>query len=636
MTRRHGLGDRVLIFGVLAWISVAAPAWGQTPAVVRCDSQIAAMLDDLQQSHGPLFPTLGDGPLSILRDEDKQAVVPQGTTIILAIKPLRLVESNEKLFRALVSSLTDRRTIGAFAVETYRVGLPTSRDIRGAVTIPWALVHASSSKVLVEDRLVVPIDAKVFGNAPDKAAKQGLLHTGARRGLQLVDLQVQEVLGRKLLTKVNANRGDAKLEVTADFANRLPVRVCGTVRISAGSVSAGARFDLAPDARSTATVGLVPELPPELRSANVLRDVRKALQLQFAELRVEADPSGLQLLRQVIAVPEKRGGTYEDVAVSADGAVIAVTQRNEVRLLERALGTAMQTLKIDIDEGSLRDVSVSPDGTTVAALHSTNRVYLWDVASGRMQTPAHLPQTDVRNACLLDNERILLEARDGGFGNSVWPLREGHGTLRTNVQAVCFQGIDNGLRYVSYDRVEEQIGTARARTLTRLKVPEQPADRHVSGNAGSFSLGGEIVALSFVLRTNEMGKGYTRGGETDLAVWDATTGSMLRRMKLEPRVIVAVAVSPEGSTVAAAVVDPQPGANHATRQTLMFWETKSEAPPRVLVLPDPPSNWDRNMGKDGIERLSFSRDGKLLVAADRTAFRTYVWDIALPSPDSNP
>ena len=639
-----GLTSRPFLFAALVAFGqlFAANLSAQIPVIVRCDQTTADNLQHLAQGGEPLFPSLGLGPVTVVEDNDS-AMIPDGVSLVLTIKPMLVVDTSDKQYRTLLKSMTERRSIGGSALESPIRSDLDEKSLKGLVSIPWALLDAETSKPLIEDRLVWPVSSESPVDAQDKQELPGLTQAGYRQGLRALDRHLQETAARKILTKLTVSR--TSKDVVAEFSNRLPFSISGSVRILTGNITATDSFDVAASARATRKFSLLPASTSEPSKGTKSADNRGSVQLRFEDVRLAGSPARLFVRHQLLVAPERIKNTagplysYSEVAVSGNADVVAVLQQNQVKLLHRQTGLPEMILETGLKEGALRELSVSPDGQLVAATHSTNRLFLWDRITGQFRDIEHLPQTETADAWFLDNDRLVIRVMRGKYGQSVWPVSSGEMLFHVGTRSDFVASVENGIRYHSYDRIEEQIGSSRSRSLMQLKLPDQPRDRHVSSHKGSFSTGGSRVATSFILRESMAGKGYSPGHETELGVWDVAAGTLLRHQSLAPRQILAVALSPDGRTVAATVFDPR--ANRpaqSPRLAVLLWDVESNTPANVQALPAPASStstYHVSPG-NGQNHLRFSQDGKTLAGMDQVARRAFVYEMASPATTLEP
>jgi WD40 repeat protein len=117
---------------------------------------------------------------------------------------------------------------------------------------------------------------------------------------------------------------------------------------------------------------------------------------------------------------EAPGPSSSHVAFSADGRLIAATSTDGyVRIRDALTGVVLQTLK---QEGRALCVAFSPGGDLFATAVSNNRIYLWDIATGK---PAGvlIGHENVINdlAFTPDGKQLVSASRDGRA--LVWDVR---------------------------------------------------------------------------------------------------------------------------------------------------------------------------------------------------------------------
>jgi WD40 repeat protein/serine/threonine protein kinase/energy-coupling factor transporter ATP-binding protein EcfA2 len=306
-------------------------------------------------------------------------------------------------------------------------------------------------------------------------------------------------------------------------------------------------------------------------------------------------------------------------------------------------------------ESLVLTLAFTPDGTTLASAGVDRNIILWDVPSGTLLDQFDSGHTErIRSLAFSPNGQFMAT---GSADESVrlWntetfepvgePLK-GHAEA---VWSVAFSGDSHKLISSSGDEDTPQhsrivwnleavpalMNSAVKRNSDVLAVAVSPDGSHIA-TAGGIESGDSSIQIvdmvtgepSILLTGHERyvtGLVYSPDGRSLISasadgtvrIWDLG-GSQLRRTLTLPvgtreLVFVALAISPEGSTIAAA----------GDNQLIALWDTMQSDPPRIL-----PQNHT-----DSILALAFSPDGKTLASAgwDKTIL---LWDV--PSGTAHP
>ncbi len=245
----------------------------------------------------------------------------------------------------------------------------------------------------------------------------------------------------------------------------------------------------------------------------------------------------------------------------------------------------------------LNDVSVSPDGRTLATLSDDKVVELWDIRNQGDPTPLGTPlPLDTRYSSLLSfspNGRVLVTARDDDTAE-LWNVADlAHPTVLATLA-----GHTSYLSSAVFSPDGRTLATASSDHTVRLwdvTNPARPTLRNVirghtsAVNAVAFSPDGHTLA--------------TGGADQTIWLWNVTdpahptpAGPALTGIAKD---VTAVAFSPDGHTLASGSTD----------QTIRLWNITDLAHPSAIGQPM------SSFGGSGYV-VAFSPNGRFLVSAD--------------------
>lgn len=274
---------------------------------------------------------------------------------------------------------------------------------------------------------------------------------------------------------------------------------------------------------------------------------------------------------------------------SPNGSLLAMgdPHNGEVLLWNTATGKVVRKIE-DIAEPLC--ASFSPDGKTLATGDSTNRVRLWDVASGKERNPRDDNAVAFAAPALSPDGRIL--ATFGGDRTiRLWSFPSGK-PLRT------FRGHDSGVLCLVFSADGQQLITGSYDGTLRFHDAVSGRQlRNIDAHGRSEQGKREAFAVR-ALALSPDGKTLASGGfDSRVRLWDVATGKLRHVLDGRRGWVFSVAFSPDGKIIAGG------GATDDSCDTCL-WNTASGK--RVGRLKE-----DGGAAKT----LAFSPDGKVLVAA---------------------
>jgi WD40 repeat protein len=253
----------------------------------------------------------------------------------------------------------------------------------------------------------------------------------------------------------------------------------------------------------------------------------------------------------------------------------------------------------------LEMVTVSPDGSTVASMHSRfEQVRLWDTATGQTR---HLldprPGAEAVDALAFSAEGDFLAI--GGCGQ---PIRLFD--VETGKQIRTFEGGSEGLRFSFDDQRLISIG------CRNQPFPYTPMTVYDARNGHVVSaIDRPSGAYPSNILMSPDGKVFAIKGENEITILDARTGTTRHRLSDEEGPIYDVAFSPDGRILASYTIATSPDLQHRD-YSLRMWDVEAGTISRTI-----------NKGM-GTGFLGFSPDGSKLAGVTNR-----IWVLEIDSED---
>jgi WD40 repeat protein len=224
------------------------------------------------------------------------------------------------------------------------------------------------------------------------------------------------------------------------------------------------------------------------------------------------------------------------LAFARDGNALAVGGG----LLDRAAELTVWDLTADRERtlcsgpgASVESLTFDPDGTTLATMHYDGAVRLWDAATGRERAARRDPASGVWGALSPDGRAAAWPGLDQTL--RVWDLPAGRLRAVLPVRASrCLGWAPDGRTLA----VEPEFGSREVRLCDPETGAVQVTLRRSAppGLGAAFSADGRRLAVG--------------GNDGTVEVWDRRTGRPVCSWQGHPRLVCAVALSPDGTALA--------------------------------------------------------------------------------------
>ncbi|HEV7486053.1 MAG TPA: caspase family protein [Thermoanaerobaculia bacterium] len=294
-------------------------------------------------------------------------------------------------------------------------------------------------------------------------------------------------------------------------------------------------------------------------------------------------------------------------AFSPDNRTIAsATWQDGITLHNAADGRKTGALKgasRNGDVDSVRQISMTADGRTLASARSNGGIEIWDLVNSTMRVFGENVAGGFNSVAISEDGSLLA---GGSPGEKVMLWDTATGQLRHTVRGrnggpvllsrdgrLLFNGVRDGDTY-SF-KVWDTATGAELRTLVGFNE-----------DVSQLALSPDGQTLALVTSTSAGSHKY------EVQLFNVKDGTLIRMLSGDPHVLRALAFSPDGRTLAGGGIN----------KDIILWNIDDGAPRRRLTVENDPSVY-----LPAVNALVFSPDGKTL-ASDGPNGRVKLWDAA--------
>ncbi|HLO51295.1 MAG TPA: S-layer homology domain-containing protein [Kamptonema sp.] len=261
------------------------------------------------------------------------------------------------------------------------------------------------------------------------------------------------------------------------------------------------------------------------------------------------------------------------LAISPDGKFLASGSKQEIKLWDVQTGEVLRTLSGH--EGNVWSLAISPDGQTLISGSGDGSAILWDISTGKIR-------------------RTL--SHTGGWINAVGFSADGKTAIScSHNKGINLWEVETGKLLYSLDGFNP-IAISAARTLassggaSEIKLWDLVTGELRNTLPVPAVAGGGIKAIA--LSRDGWTLAHAMSGNSRILVWDMRKREILYTLDRHTNGINAIAIGPDGQTLASSGGD----------RTLKLWNLRTGKLMHSM---------------EGMGAIAFSRDGKILVSVGK-------------------
>ncbi len=268
-------------------------------------------------------------------------------------------------------------------------------------------------------------------------------------------------------------------------------------------------------------------------------------------------------------------GSVRSVSFSPDGSTLASGGGDRtIRLWEAETGIELRTLTGH--ERKVNSVAFSPDGNTIASGSDDRTIRLWEAETG-IELRTLTGHADGVNSVAFSPDGNTIASGSDDKTVRLWDVDTGR-HLRT------LTGHAGGVTSVAFSPDGNTIASAGGWWDDTVRLWEAETGRHLRTLAHT----GWVSSVTFSPDSSTLAS----GSSADIVLWDVDTGTELRTLTGHADGVTSVAFSPDGNTIASGSSD----------STVLLWELMPSATTNTIVSFSPGSAQSPPIG----QQLTFS------------------------------
>jgi WD40 repeat protein len=228
------------------------------------------------------------------------------------------------------------------------------------------------------------------------------------------------------------------------------------------------------------------------------------------------------------------------LAFSPDGAILATGGANEADVGMWRVATGQAIFDRNAPDALVTGSAFSTDGASLAAACVDGTVWVWDVASRKVNRALRHERPALSVAWHPDGHRIAVVTEDG---IRLWDLS-------SDAEPTVFRS-SNGMRPVEFSPDGKLLAASGADSHIRVWDTESGDERQSFRDPHEH-----VYSIAFSPDGQRLAWGSASANENAVAVWDLATGATRRFRTARTGTVTSVSISPDGKWLCAGSVNP--------------------------------------------------------------------------------